>query len=112
MKSKMDYIRNFGLHPRHQDVYQDTRDTSHNWRQERRICHPLSYHQYRNKFMVGDRVTMRMIQPNNNKMYGTMTIIQIIQYETVKTVLGSYNRDDAFNGYPFTHVLILDPPMN
>ena len=105
----MDYTRNFGFHPRHQDVYQDTRDSSPYWHNGNRIWHPLLYRQYANKFRVGDRVRMRMINHNNTKLYATIAITQIIQYEDVKAVLGSYNRDDTFNGEPFTHVLVLEP---
>jgi len=105
----MDYTRNFGFHPRLQDVYQDTRDTSPYWRNGDRIFHPLTFRQYANKFRVGDRVRMRIIQPNNTKLYGTMRIMYFVPYETAKAVLGSYNRDDAFNGHPFTHVLVLEP---
>jgi hypothetical protein len=112
MKFNMDYTRTFGFHPRHQDVYQSIKDTSRHWLAEDRIFHPLIYRQYANKFRQGDRVRMRIIQPNHTKLYGTMRIMYIIPYETAKTVLGSYNRGDAFNGQPFTHVLVLMSPTN
>ena len=110
----MDYTRNFGAAPapapvQPLPVYQDARNSSPHWRPPLRVYHPLNGRQFGNRFRVGDRVRMRIIQPNNGKLYTTLNIVNIVPYEAVKFVLGSYNSDDAFKGEPFTHVLILEP---
>ena len=89
-------------------VYQDTRNTSPHWRQRNRIFHPLTERQFGNRFRVGDRVTMRIINPNNKK-YINGTIVRILPYDTTQQWLGSYNIDSAFNDVPFTRVLVLQP---
>jgi len=89
-------------------VYQDTRNTSSEWRQRNRIFHPLTERQFGNRFRVGDRVTMRLINPNN-KIYIDATIVGIVLYDNAQALLNSYNIDDTFAGAPFTRVLVLDP---
>ena len=89
-------------------VYQDTRNSSSIWRQRACIFHPLTERQFLNRFREGDRVTMRIINPNNKK-YINGTIVRIIPYDTTQQWLGSYNIDSAFNDVPFTRVLVLQP---
>ena len=89
-------------------VYQDTRNSSPIWRQRNRIFHPLTEGQFGNRFRVGDRVTMRLINPNN-KNYIDATIVGITSYHSAQTFLGSYNIDNTFAYAPFTRVLILVP---
>jgi len=89
-------------------VYQDTRNTSSQWRQGNRIFHPLTETQFRNKFKVGDRVTIRLINPNR-KIYISAKIKSILTYNLSMGILGPYNIDSKFNNIPFTHVLVLDP---
>ena len=89
-------------------VYQDTRNTSPHWRTNNRIWHPLTEDQFGNRFRIGDRVTMRVIN-NTNKMYIDATILQIVPYDMTKQWIGSYNIDDSFNHAPFTHVIALCP---
>jgi hypothetical protein len=107
----MDYTRNFGapapapLLP----VYQDTRNSSPHWRQAVRVYHPLNCRQFGNRFRVGDSVRMRVLYPNNGRVYTNLNIVNIIPYEFANLTLGSYNGDDAFKGEPFAHVLVLEP---
>jgi len=89
-------------------VYQDTRNTSEIWRERARIFHPLTERQFGNRFNAGDRVTMRLIHPNNKK-YINATIVRILPYDTTQQWLGSYNIDSSFNDVPFTRVLVLQP---
>ena len=89
-------------------VYQDTRNTSSEWRTRSRIFHPLTERQFGNRFNIGDRVTMRIINPNNKK-YINGTIVRILPYDTTQQWLGSYNIDSTFNDVPFTRVLVLQP---
>ena len=107
----MDFTRNFGaqvepVQPK--PIYQDTSDTSSHYRNDLRIWHPLTEHQFGNRFRVGDRVKMRLLYDNNDKMYLNLTIVNIIGYQNTKQVLGSYNEGDAFKGSPFTRVLVLE----
>lgn len=89
-------------------VYQDTRNTSPYWRQRNRIVHPLTERQFGNRFRVGDRVTMRLLNPNN-KIYIDGTITHILSYNTAQAWMGSYNIDNTFAGAPFTRVLVIVP---
>jgi hypothetical protein len=89
-------------------VYQDTRNTSPIWRQKNRIWHPLTEHQFGNRFGMADRVTMRVLSPIK-KMFINCTIVNIIPYDIAQQILGSYNIGDTFTGVPFTHVLVLEP---
>jgi hypothetical protein len=110
----VDFTRNFGVQPEPQPepqprmVYQDARNTSSHWRNDIRMWHPLTENQFGNNFRVGDRVKMRLLYDNNDKMYLNLTIVNIIGYQITKQVLGSYNEGDAFKGSPFTHVLVLE----
>ena len=89
-------------------LYQNAQDTSPHWRQGNRIYHPLTERQFKNKFKVGDRVTMRLIDPTK-KTYITAIIVNIIRYDTCVQFIGQYNIDSAFNQVPFTHALVLGP---
>ena len=89
-------------------IYQDTRNTSSDWRQNNCIFHPLTQRQFGNRFGVGHRVTMRLINPIN-KMYINGTIERIIPYHIARAWLGSYNIDDTFANEPFTQVLVIKP---
>ena len=105
----MDYTRNFGVEPLlPQLIYQDTRNSSSHWRNDVRVWHPLTEHQFGNRFRVGDKVKMRLLYDNNDRIYLNLTIVNIIGYQNTKQVLGSYNEGDAFKGSPFTRVLILE----
>lgn len=95
------------IHPR-KKVYQDTRNTSPHWRQNNCIFQPLTKDQFRNRFGVGDRVTMRLINPNR-KIYLSAIIVNIMPYHMAAGWLGPYNIDSGFNDIPFTHVLVLKP---
>lgn len=88
-------------------VYQDTRNTSPHWRQRNRIFHPLTERQFGNRFRVGDRVTIRVISPNN-KIYIDATIVGITSYHSAQAAIASYNIDDTFAGATFTRVLVID----
>ena len=94
------------INTRQRAVYQDVRDSSHHYRASLRTYHPVTERQNRRQFMVGDSVRMRILSVSS-KYYMDMNIINILPYNTVKQVLGSYNIDDSFNGHPFTHVLVL-----
>jgi len=87
-------------------VYQKTRSTSHLWRQQDRIIHPLTEQQFENRFRVGDRVMMRILNPTT-KVYVNFTIAHIATYNSAKAFLGPYNRSDTFKGFPFTQALVL-----
>lgn len=89
-------------------VYQDMRNTSPYWRMDRRIIHPLTERQFGKRFRVGDKIKMRLTNPNN-KMYITATIEAIMPYQFAHDSLGAYNRDSTFKNRPFTRVLILKP---
>jgi hypothetical protein len=89
-------------------IYQDTRNTSSNWRQNNRVFHPLTQRQFGNRFRVGNRVTMRIIN-TINKMYINGAIESIIPYHIAQAVVGSYNIDDTFANDPFAHVLVIKP---
>jgi hypothetical protein len=89
-------------------IYQDINGSSPHWRQRNRIYHPLTQHQFANKFRVGDRVKMRVSYPGT-KSYINATILNISDYYTSQQWIGSYNIDDGFKGAMFTHVLILAP---
>jgi len=89
-------------------VYQDTIHTNPHWRQANRIFQPLTEGQFRNRFRVGDRVTIRL-KNHNRKMYISGLIANILAYDTAVAWLDPYNIDSAFNTIPFTRVLILDP---
>ena len=108
----MDYTRNFtapaAVPAPPLPVYQDARNSSPHWRPPLRVYHPLICRQFGNRFRLGDRVRMRIVEPNNDKLYATLNIVNIIPYETAKATLGSYNEDDAFKGEPFTRVLVLE----
>jgi hypothetical protein len=89
-------------------VYQDTIHSNPHWRQANRIFQPLTEGQFRNRFGVGDRVTVRL-KNHNRKMYISARIVNILAYDTGVAWMGTYNVDSAFNTIPFTRVLILDP---
>ncbi len=50
-------------------LYQDVRNSSSWWRSDNRIFNPLTEGQFRNRFRLGDRVTLRLwlIHPNRQK---------------------------------------------
>ena len=89
-------------------VYQDTIHSNPHWRQANRIVQPLTEGQFRNRFGVGDRVTVRL-KNHNRKMYISARIANILAYDTAVAWLGAYNIDSAFNTIPYTRVLILVP---
>jgi hypothetical protein len=89
-------------------VYQDTRNSNPRWREANRIFQPLTEDQFRNRFGVGDRITIRL-KNHNRKMYISGRIANIIPYDMTVAWLGAYNIDSAFNTIPFTRVLILGP---
>jgi len=93
-------------HIRQRRVYQDVRESSPHYRASLRTYHPVTERQNRRHFTVGESVRMRILSVGS-KYYMDMNIINILTYNTVRQVLGSYNIDDSFNGHPFTHVLIL-----
>jgi transcription termination factor Rho len=61
----------------------------------------------RQKYQVGDRVMLRVRGLDNQDRYFTTIIRNIVSYETAKSVLGSYNEEDGYNG-AFVSVLVLD----
>lgn len=89
-------------------IYQDTKHSSRVWRQSNRIWHPLTQRQFGNRFKVGDKVTMRIINPTR-KFYISCNIVGISPYYEAEAWLGSYTIDSKFKGNPFTHVLVLNP---
>ena len=89
-------------------VYQDTTHSNPHWRHANRIFQPLTEGQFRNRFRVGDRVTIRL-KNHNRKMYISGLIANILPYDMAAASLGTYNIDSAFNIIPYTRVLILDP---
>jgi len=97
---------NIIVYPR--KVYQDTRNSNPLWRQADRMFHPLTEGQFRNRFRVGDRVTIR-IKTHNRKTYISGLIKHILTYDFVWAALGQYNIDNSFNTIPFTRVLVLVP---
>jgi hypothetical protein len=103
---KMEYALN--VIPEPKAVYQDTRDSSSNWRTPTRIFHPLTEHQFMNRFRLGDIVKLKVSYPNI-KGYINPMIVNIVPYDMAQRWLGSYNIGDSFKGFPFTHVLILQP---
>jgi hypothetical protein len=102
----MEFTLDIGAQPKL--VYQDTKNSSPNWRQTDRILHPLTENQFLNKFRVGDRVKMRVIYPET-KGYINATIVNIVGYHGAQQWLGQYNIDNAFKGVPFSRVLVLRP---
>lgn len=101
-------IMNFNeiVYPR--KVYQDIRNSSQHWRKANRIFQPLTEDQFRNRFRVGDRVTIRL-NNHNRKKYISGLIRNILPYDMAEEWLGAYNIDSAFNTIPFSRVLVLDP---
>ncbi len=89
-------------------VYQDTIHSNPHWRQANRIFQPLTEGQFRNRFRVGDRVTIRL-KNHNRKMYISGLIANILPYDMAVAWLYAYNIDSAFNTIPYTRVLILVP---
>lgn len=89
-------------------VYQDTIHSNPHWRQANRIFQPLTEGQFRNRFRVGDRVTIRL-KNHNRKIYISGLIANILAYDTAVAWLDAYNIDSAFNTIPYTRVLILVP---
>jgi len=89
-------------------IYQDTKNTSPAWRQRNRMFHPLTERQFGNRFRVGDRVRIRVNNPDK-KIYIDATIVDIVVYDYALQFLGSYNIDNTFVGSPFTRTLVLDP---
>ena len=61
----------------------------------------------RQKYEVGDRVMLRVRGLDNQDRYFNTIIRNIVSYETAKSVLGSYNEEDGYNG-AFVSVLVLD----
>jgi hypothetical protein len=108
IRLKVTLIMEFNVVVNVRRIYQDTRNTSSNWRQNNRIFHPLTQRQFGNRFRVGNRVTMRLIYPPN-KMYINGAIERIIPYPIAQAWVGSYNIDDTFANEPFTHVLVIKP---
>jgi hypothetical protein len=105
----MDFTRNFGHSSVNlESVFQDTKDTSSYYRTDTRIYHPLCKQLFDKRFKLGDRVKMHFNYDINHTII-TCQLINIIKYEDAKKVLGSYNATDTGGGYPFTHVLILEP---
>jgi len=89
-------------------VYQDTINSNPHWRQTDRIFQPMTEYQFRNRFRVGDRVTVRL-KNHNRKMYISARIVNILAYDTAVAWLYAYNIDSAYNTIPFTRVLVLAP---
>ena len=89
-------------------VYQDTKNSNSHWRQANRIFQPLTEGQFRNRFRVGDRVTIR-IKDRNRRSYISARIVNILPYDTAVAWLYAYNIDSAYNNIPFTRVLVLAP---
>jgi hypothetical protein len=89
-------------------VYQDTRNSNPLWRQADRIFQPLTEGQFRNRFRVGNRVNIRLINPNG-KVYISGLIRHIVPYQVAEAELGAYNIGSTFNTIPFTRVLVLHP---
>ena len=88
-------------------IYQDMRDSSSVWRTEGRVFHPLTpFQNESNSFKPGDKVRLRLTT-STSRDYFDLTVLNISDYNTAKTFLGSYNASDSFNGEKFTHVLIL-----
>ena len=108
MSTGLNIIMNFNeiVYPR-KVVYQDTLHSNPHWRQDNRIFQPLTERQFRNRFRVGDRVTIRL--KDHRKTYISGLIANILSYDTAVAWLGTYNIDSAFNAIPYTRVLILDP---
>jgi hypothetical protein len=102
-------IMNFNeiVYPR-KVVYQDIINSNPHWRQANRIFQPLTEGQFRNRFGVGDRVTVRL-KNQNRKMYISARIANILPYHMAVPWLDPYNINSAYNTIPFTRVLILDP---
>jgi len=94
------------IYPR--KVYQDTRNSNPLWRQPDLIMQPLTEGQYRDRFRVGERVTIR-IKNHNRKMYLSGLIKHILPYDITWEALGQYNIDNTLNTIPFTRVLVLVP---
>lgn len=106
----MDYTQNFGA--QHENVvrkivYQDARNSSPYWRTPNRKFHPLTQRQFENGYKKRDNVTLRL-DNHDGRVFIDTIVVNIVSYNTVQQVLGSYNLDDSFNGAPFTHVLVLE----
>lgn len=91
-------------------AYQDERGSSEIYRNSEvgRFWQPTNQEQMdRQRYQVGDRVTLRVRSLNAEDRYFNTIIRNIISYENAKSVLGSYNEVDGYNG-PFVSVLVLD----
>jgi len=107
------YRNNFGPQdssmPLTKNAFQSVRGSSDVYRSETgRYFQPVHQGQMdRQKFQIGDRVMLKVLGLDNQDRYFTTIIRNIVSYETAKSVLGSYNEEDGYNG-AFVSVLVLD----
>ena len=95
--------------PTTKNAYQNNRGSSDVYRSETgRFWQPVNQEQMdRQRYQVGDRVMLRVRGLDGQDRYFTTIIRNIASYETAKSVLGSYNEEDGYNG-AFVSVLVLD----
>ena len=108
------YRNNFGPQdsslPTTKNAFQSVRGSSVVYRNSEadRYFQPVNQEQMdRQKFQIGDRVMLRVRALDNQDRYYNTIIRSIVSYETAKSVLGSYNEEDGYNG-AFVSVLVLD----
>jgi hypothetical protein len=92
------------------NAFQNERGSSDVYRNSEvgRFFQPVNQGQIdRQRFQIGDRVMLRVRSLDNQDRYFTTIIRNIVSYETAKSVLGSYNEEDGYNG-AFVSVLVLD----
>ena len=96
--------------PTTKNAFQSVRGSSDVYRNSEadRYFQPVNQEQMdRQKFQIGDRVMLRVRALDNQDRYYNTIIRSIVSYETAKSVLGSYNEEDGYNG-AFVSVLVLD----
>jgi len=111
----MSYMNSFGPDLKNAQVYakcvyQDVSRSSPHWRNTElgRFFQPVIAEQLAvQEFQIGDVVRLRIRSVDNQDSYYTTMIRNIVPYATAQSVLGSYNKQDAF-GTPFVSVLVLD----
>jgi len=108
------FRNNFGpdapVPPATKNAFQNERGSSNVYRNSEvgRYWQPVHQGQInQHRFQVGDRVMLRVRGLDNQDQYFTTIIRNIVPYETAKSILGSYNEEDGYNG-AFVSVLVLD----
>jgi hypothetical protein len=108
------FRNNFGpdapMPPATKNAFQNERGSSNVYRNSEvgRFFQPVHQGQMnQHQFQIGDRVMLRIRGLDNEDRYFNTIIRTITTYATAKSVLGSYNEEDGYNG-AFVSVLVID----